>query len=110
MSDLRHTTFTVTVGDYDRQETVEEIRRQVEGGVRSRGFMTVDVQPQRELLGHVVLVAGAGDADPPWEPSWDAEVHTDPARAEQELEECRAGGHRCVLGEVRAAGTDGSDL
>lgn len=44
-SGLRYSTFLVTVGDADQQETQAEIRDSITAGVRSRGFMTVDVQP-----------------------------------------------------------------
>jgi hypothetical protein len=58
-----------------------------------------------QVIGWVVLTNNAehGTDTPKWEPDWDGEVHTDRARADAELAGCRAGGHWCILVEVRVA-------
>ena len=55
-------------------------------------------------IGWVVLTNDVKDGPPSWQPNWDGEVHVSKVRAEDELADCRAGGHQCVLGEVRTAG------
>ena len=54
-----------------------------------------------DVIGWVVLTNDVRDGPPKWLPDWDGEVHVDRARADAELADCTAGGHQCVLGEVR---------
>jgi hypothetical protein len=55
----------------------------------------------QRLLGWIVLTNNRTDGTVKWETDWDGELHTDRAKAHEELDACLAQGHHSTLAEVR---------